>query len=153
MKNFIIIFILVSIDQLTKFYISTNFILGKSFYITEYLNLIYIINSGLILGIFSSINSELMFFIHFFLFVLALLIIYKFLYSNSEFRNISLLFYSGAVGNTIDRIFKDGVIDFIDFHYSEIHWPAFNFADLFISLGIILMLYKIFKGQDNRVVS
>ena len=47
-----------------------------------------------------------------------------------------------AIGNSFDRFFLNGVVDFIDIYYKDFHWPAFNFADLFISLGIILFLLE-----------
>ncbi|SMN11868.1 Lipoprotein signal peptidase [uncultured Candidatus Thioglobus sp.] len=50
------------------------------------------------------------------------------------------LILSGAIGNLIDRVNAGFVIDFIDFHYAGWHFPIFNFADIFISLGAILLI-------------
>ena len=49
---------------------------------------------------------------------------------------------SGAIGNAIDRIYFGGVIDFIDFFLYNFHWLAFNLADIFISLGVIVLLFE-----------
>jgi len=56
----------------------------------------------------------------------------------------------GAVGNLIDRIFYGEVIDFLDFYWSIYHWPAFNVADSFISVGVVMIVYSLIlaKGQD-----
>ncbi len=51
-----------------------------------------------------------------------------------------MLVISGALGNLIDRIWRGAVIDFLDFHIGDYHWPAFNLADSFISIGAFLWL-------------
>ena len=59
-----------------------------------------------------------------------------------------LMISSGAIGNAIDRIYFGGVIDFIDFFIYNFHWPAFNFADIFITTGVVvLVLFEIFKKK------
>jgi signal peptidase II len=58
-----------------------------------------------------------------------------------RFKLISLtLILSGAIGNLIDRIVNGFVVDFISFHYQDFYWPIFNFADIFISIGVVLLL-------------
>ena len=54
----------------------------------------------------------------------------------------------GALGNALDRIIHGRVIDFIDFHSYGIHFPTFNFADTFISLGVVTLLFASFKKKD-----
>ena len=56
----------------------------------------------------------------------------------------------GALGNLIDRLLYGEVIDFLDFYWSRFHWPAFNFADSFITVGVMLSLYRLItaKGTD-----
>ena len=58
----------------------------------------------------------------------------------------------GAIGNVIDRIVHGKVIDFIDVHYKAYHWPAFNMADSFIFIGVLLFLYNeliVIRGKKN----
>ena len=58
-----------------------------------------------------------------------------------RFKLISLtLILSGAIGNLIDRMVNGFVVDFISFHYQDFYWPIFNFADIFISIGVVLLL-------------
>ena len=60
------------------------------------------------------------------------------------------LIAGGAVGNFIDRIRFNGVIDFIDIHYGRYHWPAFNIADTTITIGAIIILFRqIFLGTKG----
>ena len=58
-----------------------------------------------------------------------------------------LMISSGAIGNAIDRIYFGGVIDFIDFFIYNFHWPAFNFADIFITIGVILLCFENIFGK------
>ena len=51
----------------------------------------------------------------------------------------------GAMANIIDRIINGYVIDFIYFHFNQYYWPAFNFADIYISIGIIMILVNMLK--------
>jgi len=56
----------------------------------------------------------------------------------------------GAIGNLIDRIVYGEVIDFLDFYWSSYHWPAFNLADSFITVGVFITVYYLIqaKGED-----
>ncbi len=63
------------------------------------------------------------------------------------------LIIGGAVGNLIDRLLFGRVIDFLDFHIGQHHWPAFNVADSAITLGVALMVYELlFAGGDDSKV-
>ena len=53
------------------------------------------------------------------------------------------LIFGGALGNFIDRARLGEVIDFIDVHYRSYHWPAFNVADSAITVGVMLLLYRL----------
>ena len=52
------------------------------------------------------------------------------------------LIIGGAVGNVIDRLRLGAVVDFLDFHYRGLHWPAFNLADSAICVGVGVMLFE-----------
>ena len=55
----------------------------------------------------------------------------------------------GAIGNAIDRLRFGRVVDFIDLHYADMHWPAFNLADAGITLGAVLWGYGILREQET----
>ena len=60
------------------------------------------------------------------------------------------LISAGAIANAIDRVYFGGVIDFIDFFVYNFHWPAFNFADIFITVGVLTLLYEnIFSNYEK----
>ena len=62
-----------------------------------------------------------------------------------------LIIISGAISNIIDRIFNGYVIDFIYFHYKDFFWPAFNFADIYITIGIIMIVINILTKINNSI--
>ena len=59
-------------------------------------------------------------------------------------KTLEKIFFSliigGAIGNLYDRIIYKAVPDFIDFHIKEFHWFTFNIADIFINIGVILLI-------------
>ena len=58
------------------------------------------------------------------------------------------MIFGGSLGNIFDRLYYSAVIDFIDIHINNIHWFIFNFADIFISIGVILLIFfELFKKK------
>ena len=62
------------------------------------------------------------------------------------------MIFGGALGNLFDRLFHKSVPDFIDFHVEEFHWFVFNVADIFITIGVIIMILfeLILNNQKNN---
>tara|TARA_Y100000588_G_C13828138_1_gene742395 strand:+ start:187 stop:660 length:474 start_codon:yes stop_codon:yes gene_type:complete len=132
---------IVIIDQLSKRLIfSILFIEMKVIQINFFFNLSPVWNNGISFGMFNDSGQLGRYFFTVFglLFGLLIPIITK---SWSKFERIGAGFIAGgAIGNALDRIIYGRVIDFIDLHFNNIHFPTFNFADTFITLGVILML-------------
>ena len=61
-----------------------------------------------------------------------------------------LMIIGGAIGNLYDRIFYKAVPDFIDFHVGNFHWFIFNVSDIFITLGVILMITLELTNKDKN---
>lgn len=61
--------------------------------------------------------------------------------------------YSGIIGNLIDRVIHGYVIDFLDFKIFGYDYPVFNFADICIVFGVILIIFAIFKKEDESGIS
>ena len=62
-----------------------------------------------------------------------------------------LMIFGGSLGNIFDRLVYSSVPDFIDLHYNNFNWFIFNVADIFISIGIILLIYlEFFKKKINE---
>ena len=56
----------------------------------------------------------------------------------------------GALGNFYDRLLYFAVPDFIDFHYRSFHWFTFNIADIFITIGIIMIIIKDLLVKNDK---
>jgi signal peptidase II len=148
MKHFFIVILLFLLDQITKTFVVNSYQLNSSQEVSSYLNVVFIYNSGFLFGYFSDLSPTLLFYTHFILFFISIYIIYRFLFVYLSTRTISLLFFAGALGNSYDRLFRKGVVDFLDFHYLNTHWPAFNLADSFILIGVIIYFVKYFRGEE-----
>ena len=144
--------LLIIFDQSTKIYVAKVMLNNRfeNIGIFPFLNITFVRNTGISFGLFS--NGGLLnryFFTIFALIVGLALLIIAFL-NNDRIARFSLLFISaGAIGNAIDRIYFGGVIDFIDFFLYNFHWPAFNLADIFITFGVILLLFENLYGKKN----
>tara|TARA_Y100000589_G_scaffold310834_1_gene329602 strand:- start:17749 stop:18207 length:459 start_codon:yes stop_codon:yes gene_type:complete len=142
-KIILISIIVVIIDQISKLYISNNY------YILENKNIIlftlkFIKNDGAAFNILSGNRIFLSTISIFSSFTLLYIILVKPLKPLSKYGLSFIL--AGSVGNGIDRILYGYVIDFIKLNY--INFPVFNIADLAINIGVIILLYKIFKDKD-----
>ena len=60
-----------------------------------------------------------------------------------------MMVFGGSLGNIFDRLYYSSVPDFIDFHYNNFHWFIFNVADIFISLGVIILIYSEFLKKET----
>jgi signal peptidase II len=129
-------------DRVSKTYVIylNDKLLGSEIFSSKYLNIDLIWNEGIAFGLFSFSQSNL-----YNLITLIIIIIIFFiltLIKKSEgLERISLsMVFGGALGNLYDRIMYKAVPDFIDFHIRDLHWFIFNVADIFITLGVIMLI-------------
>jgi len=146
MKNkYIIIFltalIVVLIDQISKYLVRINFELNQSIpIINKIFHLTYITNSGAGFGILQQQKFLL-------IFISIIVIGFIFYYSNRVKEKEKLLQFlvgfvlGGTIGNLIDRVAYSYVIDFLDFRI----WPIFNFADSFVTIGVLGLIIYFWK--------
>ena len=147
------IIFLVLIDQCMKISIS-KIMLNNSFddiKLLPFLNIVFVRNTGVSFGMFSEWGILGRYFFSIFSIVVGCFLILLAVFSDKKVFRISLgLISSGALGNAIDRVYFGGVIDFIDFFIYNLHWPAFNFADIFITLGVIFLLFDNIFYKKNE---
>lgn len=139
-------------DQVSKYIIKTSLSLYQSVPVMgDFFQIIHVQNRGAIWGIFSKQSDWLVQKIITGFSILALVIVvYFFLKLKHECRLelLSLSFIAGgAIGNIVDRLYQGFVVDFLDFHIIGYHWPTFNIADSFISVGVFLMVISVWKGK------
>ena len=141
-------------DQLTKFIVDQTIPLHHSIPIIDDLfSLTYIRNTGAAFGILS--GSAAAFRLPFLLLFSTVAIVFIILMlrrlPDRETGLITALAFilGGAIGNLIDRIAYGEVIDFLDFYWSRFHWPAFNLADSFITIGVLITVYYLIKAKGE----
>jgi signal peptidase II len=141
--NSIIILIIFLVDRLSKIYILKIAELGKTvdIYVTQYLNFYLIWNKGIAFGLFSFDESFIYNFITFIILTITIVILVM-ITKSAGFKKYSLLLvFGGSLGNLFDRIYYSAVPDFIDIHINNFHWFVFNAADIFITIGIICLIF------------
>ena len=150
MIKFFIFFVLVAFDLLSKKIVFDSIDLHTFISLTFFLDLTHIHNFGVSFGLFSGLISPWL------LIIIGLLVVGFIFYlmksASDMFEEWSfLIIISGALSNIIDRIFNGYVIDFIYFHYKYFFWPAFNFADIYITIGIIMIVINILRKINNSI--
>ena len=148
--NLFIIFSIFIIDRITKIYvISVN---GKNsyedLYSSKFLNINLIWNEGIAFGLFS-FNQNNLYNLLTLIISIIIIVILKMIINSYGIKKYGLIMiFGGALGNLFDRIFYKAVPDFIDFHIGEFHWFVFNVADIFITIGVIIMI--LFESVFNE---
>ena len=118
-------------------------------YITSFLNFYLIWNKGIAFGLLSFDKNIVYNFITFFIAFVTLIILIIALKSSDFKGYLFMIIFSGSIGNLFDRLYFSAVPDFIDFHINDFHWFIFNVADVFISLGVICLIFvEIFINKE-----
>ena len=145
--NFTIIIIVFGIDRISKLYLLNLVEKGIiiDFYIFSFLNIILVWNTGIGFGLLSSEANNFYHFITFIILIINLVLVYLIIILKDIRRYFALIIIGGSLGNLVDRLYYYSVPDFIDFHIGTFHWFIFNFADIFITVGVIcLIIVEIF---------
>ena len=140
--SIVVIFVFL-LDRISKIYILNLAETEQSvdIYLSSYLNLYLIWNTGVGFGILSS-NQDFFYNSITFVIILINIFILFMLFKYNDYRVYFLLIVlGGSLGNLYDRIQYRAVPDFIDLHYESFHWFVFNVADIFISLGIACLIF------------
>ena len=147
-KIYIIAIILFIIDQLSKALISTYLKLNQSItIIKDFFHIKYINNTGASFGILSN-SRTLLIILSFIAIILILRYMNSFKKTKLNCIGFSLVL-GGILGNLSDRILFGYVKDFFDFYIFGIDYPVFNFADVFIVIGVGVLIISILRGEDK----
>ena len=140
-------------DQLTKFWASEALTLYVPEKVTGFLNWTLLHNEGIAFSLLADQPGWQRWFI---LIMASAIVIWLLIWlfnspRSHKLHNISLaLVIGGALGNIYDRAVLGYVVDFIQLHYNEYYWPAFNVADSAISVGaVFLIIDTLFRKQDK----
>ena len=150
--NLITILSIFILDRLTKIYIIylDKINSGSELYLSKYLNIYLIWNKGIAFGLFSLDEKNFYNYLTILIFIIVFLIFFWIIKSKGIQKYALLMISGGALGNLFDRIFYRAVPDFIDLHINNFHWFIFNIADIFITIGVFLMILSEFTVKDRN---
>ena len=145
-KNFLInlltILSIFFLDRISKYFVisQTEKNLSYDLFQSKFLNINLIWNEGIAFGLLSFEKSHFYNILTILIIIVVLIIFFMILKCKGLKKYSLLMIVGGAIGNLYDRIFYKAVPDFIDFHVGNFHWFIFNVSDIFITLGVILMI-------------
>ena len=147
-----IIFIIFSLDRISKTYVldlfnETQF---NEIYLSEFLNIYFIWNEGIAFGLLN-FNEHSFYKIITLIITIVSIIIFIFAMKTKNYKGYFFaIIFGGAIGNLYDRVKFSAVPDFIDLHIGNYHWFIFNVADIFITLGVICLIFdELFIDKKN----
>lgn len=145
--------IVVVLDQITKVLVIQNFQFQESIAVLPLFNLTNVHNYGAAFSFLSDAGGWQRWLLSGLAAVVSLVIIFwvRKLNSGEKFTALGLtLVLGGAIGNLVDRIYHGYVIDFLDFYIGHKHWPAFNVADIAISIGVVALIALSFFDKKKE---
>jgi len=134
----------VLLDQVTKFWLLQTMLQsgGRFIDLTDFFGIVLVWNHGVTFGMFNSADAALNGVIFSLLaaVIVAALLVWLWRAAAGLIVGAIGLVIGGAVGNVVDRLRLGAVVDFLDVHVGDWHWPAFNVADAAICVGVGLMV-------------
>lgn len=143
--------VIVALDLFTKHLVQSALVYGEHITITSFFNLVLTYNAGAAFSFLSDASGWQRWFFSGIAASASILIVYLLRkHAAEKLFCISLsLVLGGALGNLWDRITLGHVVDFLDFHISGYHWPAFNVADSAIFVGAMLLIVESFRHKEK----
>ncbi|MGN6652656.1 signal peptidase II [Trinickia sp.] len=134
--------IVILFDQLTKIAVKKVFAYATPYVVTPFFNIFFVLNRGAAFSFLSTASGWQRWAFTVLGVAAACVIVYLLKRHGNQklFCTALALIMGGALGNVIDRLVHGRVIDFLDFHVSGWHWPAFNLADSGIVIGAMLLV-------------
>ena len=133
--------LVIALDQWSKWLILESILLPPDHnpvQVAPFFNIVLVWNYGISFGIFAGHRQPLLLVIMSAA-IIAILLLWL-AKNTSTFTACALGFImGGAIGNVIDRLRFGAVVDFLDFHIDNYHWPAFNIADSCIFIGVVVL--------------
>ena len=153
--NFFVILAIFGLDRITKLYVISENLksLSAELFESKYLNIFLIWNEGVAFGLLS-FNESFGYNLVTIIISIVIIVLIVMLLNAEKFKRLALLcVIGGAFGNFYDRVVFNAVPDFIDFHVGEFHWFIFNIADIFITIGIVCLIFAEllnYKKKDEK---
>ena len=151
--DILIVLLIFLLDRISKLYVihldGTQ--LNSEITISKFINIQLIWNEGVAFGLFAFNDKFFYNLITGFIIVIILILIFSIRKTNGIEKYSFLIILAGALGNVFDRFFYSAVPDFIDIHYQNFHWFIFNVADIFITIGVVLLMYTELILKNKKI--
>ncbi len=151
---FLITLFIFTLDRISKIYvINIAETYGKvDIYLNQFINIVLVWNAGIGFGLLSFEKQ----FIYNLITLIIVLVNFVILYLGVKASNFKgLIFFvilGGSLGNLFDRLYYSAVPDFIDLNYNDFHWFIFNVADIFISIGVVCLIFvELFFNKEEKL--
>ena len=143
-SDILIVIIIFLLDRISKLYVIhlDGILLNSEIITSKFINIQLIWNEGVAFGLFAFDDKFFYNLITGFIIIIILILIYFIRRSRGIEKYSFLIILAGALGNVFDRFLYSAVPDFIDIHYQNFHWFIFNVADIFITLGVLLLIFS-----------
>ena len=141
-SNISIIIIIFCLDRISKLYVIflTEKNLSTNVFTSKFLNINLIWNEGIAFGLLSFDQNFYYNILTILILIITLIIVFLMFRSNGIEKLSYSMIIGGSFGNLTDRLYYSAVPDFIDISINNFHWFIFNVADIFISIGVILLI-------------
>ncbi len=143
----------VLLDQLAKWLIveALATLPGGRSRVTSFFDLVLVHNRGISFGLFDTASSNVQWILGGIAVAVSVGLLYWLRRVERRWIGATIgLILGGAVGNVIDRARFGAVIDYLDFHIADYHWPAFNLADAAISVGVLMLFLDALLKPPKR---
>ena len=139
----LIILIVFTLDRVSKNYILNLFYETQfqEIYLSEFINIYFIWNKGIAFGLLNFEDQTIYTFISYFIAFISLIILFIAFKNRDHTGFFFAMILGGSLGNLFDRFKYSAVPDFIDLHVGNFHWFIFNVADIFITVGVVCLIF------------
>ena len=143
------------VDRLSKIYVIflDKKFSGSEIFVSKFLNINLIWNEGIAFGLLSFDQENLYNFLTILIILIIFFIFMMTLKSYGQKKIGLIMILGGALGNVFDRILYKAVPDFIDIHIGNYHWFIFNVSDIFITLGVLWMIFMELFDKENHDIN
>ena len=146
-----IVVITLLLDQIIKFWVQGIMLPYDVIPVMPYFNLRLGFNTGVSFSMFADLGRDTIWPLVGFALALSGLLTY---WAMSSKRMVEIVGYAfivgGALGNVVDRLYLGAVVDYLDFYYGDWHFPTFNGADVFINMGVFILIVDMILEHKNK---
>ncbi|MDC0046610.1 signal peptidase II [Candidatus Pelagibacter sp.] len=141
--DFIVLLSLFLLDRLSKLYVIylDNKLGNSEIYLTKFFNIQLIWNDGIAFGLFAFNDIFYYNALTGIIIIVTFIVLFFMIKTQGIEKYCFMMILGGSLGNIFDRLYYSAVPDFIDLHYQNFHWFIFNVADIFITSGVLLLIF------------